>query len=301
MSIIEDLKWQYKIGDVGMRLVFWNLLLFAVPEVIFAILKLFHINIDYLQVVSLSTDWGDLKWKPWSILTYAFFHFGIIHLIFNMMMLHFTSRLFITFFTQKQLFGVYILSAIFSGIIFLLGYRYLPTLSNVATSMVGASGAIMAILIATTTYQPFMEVRLALIGRVKLWQIAIALLLIDLIQLPMNNTGGHIAHLSGALFGYIYIKLLQNGTDLSRMVSAVLEFFASTFSKKKATPFRKVHVNVKKTVVQNGKTYNGASQSKIVTKDKTQQQIDEILDKISQSGYDSLTKEEKEFLFKAGK
>jgi hypothetical protein len=206
-----------------------------------------------------------------------------------MLMLHFTSRLFLTFFTQKQLFGVYLLSAIFSGLVFLLGYHYLPILINVSTSVVGASGAIMAILIATTTYQPFMDVILALFGKVKLWQITVLFLFLDLIQLPMNNTGGHIAHLSGAFFGYIYIKLLQNGTDLSRIVDSILNLF----SKKQSTPFKKVHVNPKKP--------SAKRESKIVIKDKTQQQLDEILDKISQSGYDSLTAEEKEFLFKAGK
>jgi membrane associated rhomboid family serine protease len=289
MNLIEDLKFQYKIGNVGVRLIFWNILLFAIPEVFFALVQLFQIDINYLSFVSLSTNWSDLAWKPWSILSYAFFHFGIIHLVFNMLMLHFTSRLFLTFFTQKQLFGVYLLSAIFSGLVFLLGYHYLPILINVSTSVVGASGAIMAILIATTTYQPFMDVRLALFGKVKLWQITVLFLFLDLIQLPMNNTGGHIAHLSGAFFGYIYIKLLQNGTDLSRIVDSILNLF----SKKQSTPFKKVHVNPKKPAAKR--------ESKIVIKDKTQQQLDEILDKISQSGYDSLTAEEKEFLFKAGK
>jgi len=289
MNLIEDLKFQYKIGNVGVRLIFWNILLFAIPEVFFALVQLFQIDINYLSFVSLSTNWSDLAWKPWSILSYAFFHFGIIHLVFNMLMLHFTSRLFLTFFTQKQLFGIYLLSAIFSGLVFLLGYHYIPILINVSTSVVGASGAIMAILIATTTYQPFMDIRLALFGKVKLWQITVMFLFLDLIQLPMNNTGGHIAHLSGAFFGYIYIKLLQNGTDLSRIVDSILNMF----SKQQTTPFKKVHVNPKKPAAKR--------ESKIVIKDKTQQQLDEILDKISQSGYDSLTAEEKEFLFKAGK
>ncbi len=289
MNLIQDLKFQYKIGNVGVRLIFWNLILFSLPEVFFALAQLFHVNIDYLSYVSLSTNWNDLAWKPWSILSYAFFHYGIIHFVFNMLMLHFTSRLFLTFFTQKQLLGIYLLSAIFSGLFFLLGYHYLPILINVSTSVVGASGAIMAILIATTTYQPFMDVRLALFGKVKLWQITVLFLFLDLIQLPMNNTGGHIAHLSGAFFGYIYIKLLQNGTDLSRIVDSILNLF----NKKQSTPFRKVHVNPKKPAAKR--------ESKIVIKDKTQQQLDEILDKISQSGYDSLTAEEKEFLFKAGK
>lgn len=293
MGLLDDLKFQYKIGNVAVRLIFWNLVLFAVPAVVFAILQLFHIRIEYLNVVSLSTDWSDLLWKPWSLLSYAFFHSGIIHLIFNMLMLHFVGQLFLTFFTQKQLLAVYILGAIFSGLLYMLGYQFLPALVGVHASMVGASDAIMAILLATVSYQPNMQIRLLLIGTVKLWQIALVLIIIDLIQLPMDNTGGHIAHLSGAFFGYIYIKLLQNGTDLGSGLHVIIDGIAAIFSGRKTTPFKKVHVNPRKPAVKR--------ESKIVAKDKTQQQIDEILDKISQSGYDSLTSEEKEFLFKAGK
>jgi len=293
MTVFEDLKLQYKIGGIAIRLIFWNLLLFVVPEVVFALLKLFSIQIDYLDYVSLSSNGLDLFWKPWSVLTYAFFHSGIIHVVLNMLMLFYVSRLFTTFFTQKQLLGSYILGGIFSGIVYLVGYTFLPTLVHVNTSLVGASGAIMTILIATVTYQPFMDVRLFGVWKLPLWQVAFFLLFVDLIQLPMNNTGGHIAHLAGALFGFIYIKLLVNGADLSNVITTILDFFVNLFQPKKATPFKKVHVNPKKPVVK--------SQSKIVVKDKSQQQIDEILDKISQSGYDSLTAEEKEFLFKAGK
>ena len=118
-------------------------------------------------------------------------------------------------------------------------------------------------------------------------------IILDLLQIQIDNTGGPIAHLSGAFFGFICIKFLQNGIDLSNIVSFLIDFFTNMFNKKKSTPFKKVHVNPKKP--------SAKKQSTIVVKDKTQQQIDEILDKISQSGYDSLTTEEKEFLFKAGK
>ena len=211
----------------------------------------------------------------------------------NMLMLFYVGRLFTTFFTQKLFLGIYILGAIFSGIVYILGYTFLPALMNVNTDMVGASGAIMTVLIATVTYQPFMEVRLFGVWKLPLWQIAFLFLFIDMIQLPMNNTGGHIAHLGGALFGFIYIKFLVNGTDLSNIVSTVIDFFVNLFQPSKKSPFKKVHVNPKKPYTK--------STSKIVVKDKSQQQIDEILDKISQSGYDALTAEEKEFLFKAGK
>ena len=293
MNIIEDLKLQYRTGGVANKLIYWNVALFVLPSLFFGFLGLFNVHIDFLQYVSLSSDPADLLWKPWSIISYAFFHFGIMHLLFNMIVLNFASRLFITFFTQKQLLSLYFSGAIFSGIIYLVCYFIFPSLANTTVSMVGASGAIMAIFFATVTYAPLMEVRLMLIGRLKLWHIGLFYLVVDLIQLPKENTGGHLAHLGGALFGYIYIKQLHQGNDLGLWFTKLLDFFANLIGRKKSTPFKKVHKNYRQPAAKNV--------SKIIVKDKNQQQVDEILDKINQSGYDSLSKEEKEFLFRAGK
>ena len=283
MNIIDDLKFQYRVGGIANKMIYWNVGFFLLSIIFFYQFK--SGVFDFPNWLAISSEPTTVLTRPWTLLTYAFFHYGFLHLFFNMMVLNFSSRLFLTFFTQKQYLGLYILSAIFSALCFVLSFYFLHKTS----SMVGASAAIMALLVATTAYQPLMEIRLLLIGNVKLWHITAVLLLLDLLQIQMNNTGGHIAHLSGAFFGYIYIKLLQNGTDLSRIVDSILNLF----SKKQSTPFRKVHVNPKKPAAKR--------ESKIVIKDKTQQQLDEILDKISQSGYDSLTVEEKEFLFKAGK
>lgn len=289
MNIIDDLKLQYKMGGIVTQLIFWNVALFVLPWLFFALLSLLGFNIDYIHYVSLSSNPAHLLWKPWSLLSYAFFHSGIMHIIFNMIVLNFSGRLFMTYFTSKQLLGLYVLSAIFAGICYILVFYVL----NVSAPIVGASAAIMAILVATTTYHPLMDLRLLIIGNVKLWHITAVIVIVDLMQLRSENMGGHISHLSGAFFGFIFIKLLQNGTDLSTVVTRIVDFFANLFKKNTSTPFKKVHKNYSKPL--------GKSVSKIVTKDKSQQQIDEILDKISQSGYDSLTKEEKEFLFKVGK
>ena len=289
MNIIDDLKLQYNMGGIVTQLIFWNVALFVLPWLFFALLFLLGVNIDYIHYVSLSSNPADLLWKPWSLLSYAFFHSGIMHIIFNMIVMNFSGRLFMTYFTSKQLLGLYILSAIFAGICYILVFYVL----SINAPIVGASAAIMAILVATTTYHPLMDLRLLIIGNVKLWHITAVIIIVDLMQLRSENMGGHISHLSGAFFGFIFIKLLQNGTDLSTVVTRVIGFFANLFKKNTSTPFKKVHKNYSKPLVK--------SVSKIVTKDKSQQQIDEILDKISQSGYDSLTKEEKEFLFKVGK
>ena len=286
-SIIDDLKSQYKLGGIAQKLIYWNIACFLVSLVFFYQFK-FGV-FDFPNWLALSSEPSVFMLKPWTLLTYAFFHDGFGHIFFNMIVLNFSSTLFLTFFNQKQLLGVYVLSSIFAGIAFVLSYYFL----NISASIVGASAAIMAILVAATTYSPLMNVRLLLIGNVKLWHITLVILVIDLMQIRMDNSGGHIAHLAGAFFGFVFIKLLENGTDLSKIVSNLINFFVNLFSKSSSIPFKKVHRN-----------YNKPTQkpvSKIITKDKKQQQIDEILDKISRSGYDCLTKEEKEFLFKAGK
>ncbi|MET3027673.1 rhomboid family intramembrane serine protease [Flavobacterium sp. UW10123] len=287
MNILDDLKLQYRLGGIAMRVMYWNIGCFIVSLIFF-----YQFSVGQFAFPSwlaLSSDPQVFMFKPWTFLTYAFFHDGFLHLLFNMMVLNFASTLFLTYFTQKQYLGLYLLSALFAGVIFALSFYF----SNISGSIVGASAAIMAILVAATTYSPLMNVRLFLFGNVKLWHITAVIIILDLMQFRLGNMGGHISHLAGAFFGFIYIKLLQNGTDLSVIVSKTLDFFVNLFRKSPTTPFTKVHKNYKKPTEK--------TTSRIVTKDKTQQQIDEILDKISQSGYDCLTKEEKEFLFKAGK
>lgn len=287
MNILDDLKLQYRLGGIAMRVMYWNIACFIVSLIFFYNYSNGFFN--FPSWIALSSDPQVFMFKPWTFLTYAFFHDGFLHLLFNMMVLNFASSLFLTYFTQKQYLGLYLLSALFAGVAFALSFY----LSNIGGSIVGASAAIMAILVATTTYSPLMNVRLFLFGNVKLWHITAVIIILDLMQFRLGNMGGHISHLAGAFFGFAYIKLLQNGTDLSTIVSKTLDFFANLFKKSPTTPFTKVHKNYRKPTEK--------TTSRIVTKDKTQQQIDEILDKISQSGYDCLTKEEKEFLFKAGK
>lgn len=284
MNILDDLKLQYKTGGMVQKLIFWNIGCFLLSLLFF-----YSFSVGKFQIptwIALSSDLGTFIRTPWTLITFNFFHYGFFHLIFNLLVLHFSGRLFSTYFTDKQLLGVYVLGGIFSGITFVLSYIIIQKTGL----LVGSSGAIMAILLSATTYAPFMLLRIPLIGIVKLWHVTFVIILLDLIQLPLDNTGGHIAHLGGALFGFLYIKLLQSGTDLSKAISIILDFFVNLSKPKKKTPFKKVHRNTTKKDVNS-----------FLEKDIKQKQIDDVLDKISKSGYDSLTKEEKELLFKAGK
>ena len=289
MNMLNDIKIAYKFGGMEQKLIFWNVGAFLVSVVVW---YQFRLGVFLFPTeVKLLADFSHLAYHPWTLLTYGFFHASFFHLLFNLMVLNFAGKLFQTFFTQKQLLGVYLLGLIVSGLGFVLAFRFLDF--GLSSGLVGASGAIMAVLVATATYAPQMNIRLLLIGQVQLWQFTLVILGIDLLQLFTENTGGHVAHLSGALFGFVYIKLLQQGTDLSKIISGFFDTLAQLFGLKKKNAFKKVHRTYQKPAPKPA--------MKVVIKDKTQQQIDDILDKISQSGYDSLSADEKEFLFKAGK
>ncbi|MGV8994145.1 MAG: rhomboid family intramembrane serine protease [Flavobacterium sp.] len=293
MSLLDDLKMQLRSGDITMRLIVLNVVLFVVPSLFAVIASLLGYSLDILYYVSLSSSVSDLLWKPWSIVTYSFFHAGIWHIIFNMIMFNFAAKVFLTYFTQKQLLGLYVSGGIFAGIIYLISYNTIPALVNTPASVVGASASVMAILFGVATYAPMMQLRLLIIGNIKLWHIAVVFLIIDFLQLSSTNTGGHLAHLGGALFGYIFTTQLKKGFDLTLWFTNIVLFFQKITDTRKRTPFKKVH--------RNFKPAPKPEPSKIVKKTNVQQQIDAILDKISKSGYESLSKDEKEFLFRAGK
>jgi len=206
-----------------------------------------------------------------------------------MYLLFFASRLFLNLFQEKTFFNVYFLGVLVGGFTFMTSYALFPAFQNSSPMMIGASAGVMAVLIFMSTYSPDLEVRLILFN-VKLRYLGLAFVLLDVIQIPYGNAGGHLAHIGGAALGFFYVQRLNKGTDIGvpfeRFVDSILKIF-----KKKSSL---------KTVYRN--TSNKKAQDSSAQKDSNfQKRIDEILDKISASGYESLTKEEKEFLFRAGK
>ena len=292
MSIFKELKQQYFIGGVVEKLIYWNVLLFAIPYVLVGILSLFSIKLDFITYISLSSNSLELLWKPWSLFTYSFFHSDFLHILFNLIIFHFVSRFFLTFFTQKQLLSLYLLGGAFAGLVYITSYLIFSALQD-NQLLIGASGAVMAILFAVATFSPNMQIRLLLIGNVKMWHIAVFYLIVDLISLSSNNVGGHLAHLGGALFGYLFSLQIKKGIDITKSFTSFMDYVVNLFKPRKSKPFKMVHKNKASNQITNKKVVNNLSSS--------QKQIDTILDKISKSGYDSLTKVEKDFLFRAGK
>ncbi|MEL4307369.1 rhomboid family intramembrane serine protease [Joostella sp. CR20] len=286
MSITNDLKYKFSTLNIAEKLIVVNVVVFILNTLLVFLLQLAP-NV-LMQWFQLPKGFLDFLMQPWSIVTYAFFHGSIMHLFWNMLLLYFSSRIFLNLFSKKYFLNVYFLGAILGGVFFLLSYNIFPVFSRVNSPLIGASAAIMAILIFVCTYLPNQEVRLIFFN-IKLWYLGVAFVLLDLVQLPLGNAGGHIAHLGGALLGFVYAKKLQEGKDIGEGFSSVLSSISSIFKPNKKSPLKTVHKKSNQTA------------TKKVSKNEHQKQIDAILDKISKSGYESLSKEEKDFLFKAGK
>jgi len=289
---MNDIKYQYTRLNIAQKLVAVNVLVFIVN----AILPfLFGWDRDILvQWFELPKDLGRFFTQPWSILTYSFFHGGIWHLFWNMIILYFSSRIFLNLFDARKLINVYFLGVILGGLIFLLSYNVFPVFAGARTALIGASAGVTAVLIFICTYIPNQEVRLFFFN-LKLWYLGVFVVLLDLIQIPGGNAGGHLAHLGGALLGYLYARQLTKGNDIGAWFSNMLDAVSDVFSSKKSTkaPLKTVYRSKKdKRIKKDTVDYD---------KESKQRKIDTILDKISKSGYESLSKEEKDYLFKAGK
>ncbi len=225
--------------------------------------------------------------QPWSILTYMFLHDGFMHILFNMLWLYWVGSLLQEYLGNTKTYEAYFLGGISGGLLYLLAYNLLPVFSaNVSYSFaLGASAGVLAVVCAAATLLPDYNFQLLFFGNVKLKYIALISVLLDLISIPQGNAGGHIAHLGGALFGYLFIKLIYANNNLSYRLDALFDGFLNLFSSKP-----KIKIQHKTTFM---KTATNAKPS--------QADVDVILDKISKSGYESLSQTEKETLFKASK
>lgn len=227
-----------------------------------------------LRQLALPADLGALLYKPWTILTYMFTQQDFFHFLFNMLWLYWIGIIFLDFLNNRQLTFTYIAGGLTGGIIFLILYQFIPAFQAQQAILIGSSGSVYAVVIATATLVPDYTIRMLFFGNVRLKYLAAAFIILNILGLAGNNLGGNLAHLGGGLFGFLYIIQLRRGNDWSKLFKAK---------------------NKKLRVIKNERGPKGK------TPFTNQEYIDSILDKISQSGYNSLSKAEKEALFNAGK
>ncbi|EGV44318.1 rhomboid family intramembrane serine protease [Bizionia argentinensis JUB59] len=259
---------------------------------------LFTFNLNWLELPS---TFDAFIMQPWSVISYAFVHYDFWHFFFNMIWLYFIGGMFTNMFSTKMGLNIYFLGAISGGVLFLLGYNLFPSLFQSPTRLVGASAAIRALLIFLCAYMPSMDVKFFTFN-FKLWYIGAAIVAFDVLGVitgindPINgNAGGNLAHLGGAILGYLYAKQLLQGKDIGKGFEKLMDQVAGWFKKSKKSPLKTVYKNKNKSSKVAGYSKEEFGEF------NNQKKIDLILDKISKSGYDGLTKAEKEFLFKAGK
>ncbi|MBW2961150.1 rhomboid family intramembrane serine protease [Mesonia aestuariivivens] len=296
MNFRDQLQYRYNMAGVVEKLIAINVIVFVFVFLLKAVAYLFQFGDFFTEWLVFPKEIGEYIYKPWTIITYAFMHNGIWHILSNMLILYFAGRMFLTFFSPKRLLSYYFLGAISGALLFMVSYNIFPAFAGTGNSyLLGASAAVMAVLLGVTTQAPHMRVRLMIIGSIKLWWIAAFFVISDIVQMPFNNPGGHLAHIGGALLGYTYTTQLQKGTDIGGWFEKFMDSIAILFSKKEKSPFKKVYKNKSRTK-RAANTKSSKSQAV-----NHQQKIDGILDKISKSGYESLNKAEKDFLFNSGK
>ncbi len=293
-SMWEDFKHRLLSGDdMLVKLILINVVVFFLINLIHVALLLSGtgISFGYLanQWFALPPEIFSTLIRPWTYITYQFMHAGLFHILFNMIVLYWSGRIFQEYLGNHRLLSLYILGGISGGLLFLVAYLVFPYLQAMRPELglVGASASVLAVLVAIGTYLPNYTVHLIFFGGVRLKYIILAVIAIDLISLSGANAGGHFAHLGGALFGFVFTHQLKNGRDLSaapsRLIAAITDRLQGLFSRS-GRSF---------TVHRTKPATNGTSA------EPNQEEIDRILDKIASSGYKSLTEAEKEILFKA--
>lgn len=297
-----NFRYKLKTATVTEKLIVINVAVFVLFFLFKTIAYLFQLPSDFLlEWFVFPKEPGEFLFKPWSIITYAFLHSGIWHILGNMLILYYSGIYFLNYFSPKKLLNFYFLGAIFGALVYMASYNLFPAFQGLGRSyLLGASAAVMAVLVGIATHIPHMRIRLMLIGSIKFWWIAAFLVVLDVIQIPLNNPGGHLAHLGGAAFGYIYAKQLGKGNDIASGFEKMMDWFGSLFNSSKRSQRRSnlktVHRRKNSTT-----TTSSAETRRSRNKKEEQEKIDAILDKIGKSGYDSLTKQEKDYLFNAGK
>jgi membrane associated rhomboid family serine protease len=289
MGIWDEIKLTFRNGSNLTRLIYINITVFVLLTIVAVIGFLLNdtfISGKALDLFSVPASFNALILRPWTLITYMFTHKDIWHILFNMLWLYWFGRIFLEYLDGRKLVAVYLLGGICGALVYILSFNIFPVFTGIVADSVaiGASASVMAVVISIAAYVPDYTMNLLLLGRIKIKYMALAIFILTSILDFSVNSGGKLAHIGGAFFGYFYIMNLRHGHDIGKGINRIIDFFATLFK-----PRKKLRVTHKK--VPDEFEYN-----KI--KAEHQKRINRILDKISKGGYDSLTREEKETLFK---
>lgn len=290
-DFISNLRETFRRGPVLTRLIYVNVGIFLLIRIIGIVCTLFNSNIDgALRYLEFPASPERFLAQPWSIVTYMFVHYDVLHILFNMLWLYWFGKMFLSFLSERQLLGVYLLGGVAGALFFMAAYNFFPYFRGVApfSTLMGASASVMAIVFAIALIWKNGYVNLLFFGRIKLLYLALFSLFIDLLSITSYNAGGHWAHIGGTLFGVLFAVCYNRaGKDLTRPLNRFLDFF----------------VNIGKRKPKMRVTYGKRASDYEYNARKKQREdaIDAILEKLKRSGYESLSSDEKKQLFDASK
>jgi membrane associated rhomboid family serine protease len=292
-GIIDTLKYKYKTGSVMTRLIFINTAIFVILKIIGVIFTLFNISsLDLIVFLGVPSDIPLLLSHLWSLITYMFVHEGFLHLLFNMLWLYWFGQIFLQYFSGRSLGSLYLLGGLAGALLYVIAFNTIPYYMDMGRGwMIGASASVMAIVMGAAFYRPDVQLHLLLLGPVKIVYIAIFAFVLDFLSLgDATNPGGHVAHIGGALLGYMFAIQYKNGRDITHWMSKLIDGFVGMF---------KPHQKKSKMRVEHARNETDWDYNK--RRHSEQEEIDAILDKLKQSGYSSLSADEKKKLFDASK
>jgi len=290
MGIWDEIMATFRSGSNLMKLIYINLAVFLAVTII-GIIGFLVADPEVLnrtiRILSVPSSFNSLLLRPWTLITYMFTHKELLHIIVNLLWLYWFGKIFLEYLDGKKLVAVYLIGGIAGGFTYVLAYNIFPAFQSIvgeSIPLLGASASVMAVVVAIAAYVPDYTVYLLFLGRVKIKYLALGIFIFTSILDFSVNSGGKLAHIGGALSGYLYTVSFKHGYDMGKWLNKVLDFFLTIFK-----PRKKLKVTYKKPV--DDYEYN-------IRKTDHQKEINAILDKISRGGYDSLTKQEKETLFK---
>ena len=303
MSIVQDLRTAFGRRDNALiQLLLLNGTVYVALVVLNAILGIsqaYGVQLLVARQLELSSDLGVLLRHPWTLFTYAITHREFFHILFNLLNLYWFGQIIREYLGDRRLVSLYVLGGLAGAAFFLLSYNLIPKLvDGPGATVIGASGAVTAIIVAAATLLPDYTFMLILLGPVKIKWIAAVLVLVSIAGVNGGNAGGEITHLGGALLGFVFVKQLQAGRDLGAPVQAIGSWFGKLFSRRPAMQASRSDAYRRPAPVSATSTTAGRATAPAAPS-HSQEEVDLILDKISRSGYESLSKEEKQKLFRA--
>ena len=295
--MFENLYKKYRGSDVVGKFIFVNVALYVLLLFIGVFSVLFNagsLSADVLSFVELPASLGELALRPWTVFTYMFIHAGLWHILWNMLALYFFGRIFLNFYSVRHFVGIYILGGLFGALFFVLAYNLFPYFGPYLpfSRLVGASAAVLAVVVAAAVRSPQYRINLMFVGSVKLSTFALVVVAMSFLMLSGGNAGGNFAHLGGAFAGWLVADMLNKGRALTQVVNGPIDWVSSLIVRLR-TPRKK---KTKFTYTRGGRS---ADYEYNARKKADEAEVDRILEKVKKGGYASLSEEEKKRLFEA--